>query len=54
MTAPAGAGFKEGAAAYKRGDLVMDSLTGVASGDVRSTPESGRWEGGRCMSAFDP
>ncbi len=32
----------------------MDSLTGVASGDVRFTPESGRFEPTPWMSAYDP
>ncbi len=32
----------------------MASLTGVASGDVRFTPESGHKWLGRGMSAFDP
>ncbi len=32
----------------------MDSLTGVASGDVRFTPESGHKWLGRGMSACDP
>ncbi len=32
----------------------MDSLTGVASGDVRFTPESRRFEPTPWMSAYDP
>ncbi len=32
----------------------MDSLTGVASGDVRFTPESRHSESTPEMSAFDP
>ncbi len=32
----------------------MDSLTGVASGDVRFTPESGHSHGSRKRSAYDP
>ncbi len=33
---------------------VKDSLTGVASGDVRFTPESGHSDRPTEMSAFDP
>ncbi len=47
LLAVAGLVSRESASGYKR-------TFGWAVIYVRFTPESGRWEGGRCMSAFDP